>query len=62
MKKILTIRKIILNIFVESAILFMYAVGKGLIKFSNHYRHRTKIHTPESATSDAILKNLNLRK
>jgi hypothetical protein len=38
-----TIKKVFYDVFVDCAIIFMQAVGKGLIKFSKHYRNRSKV-------------------
>jgi hypothetical protein len=62
MTKILTINKIIFNVFAKSMVLLVYALGKGLMKLASQHNNRIEISVPESVSSDLTIKNLGLKK
>ena len=56
------VRKIVYEVFVECAIIFMQAVGKGLLKFSKQYRRRNKIGIPKLASNKSVIRSVGLKK
>jgi hypothetical protein len=56
------IKKVISDVFIECTIIFMQAIGKGLIKFSKQYRRRNKVSIPKLASSKSVVKTVGLKK